>query len=65
MSCYKNIKKQNTARIRQRKQRICAKHLPTCYIDRHVDWFWTMKNILLMMGQTCKETTTILHKWQI
>ena len=26
------------------------------FID--VAWFWTMKNILLMMAQTCKETTT-------
>ena len=62
ISCYKRVinvrKQQNTARIRQRKQRICAKNLPTYYIDRHVTWFWTMKNVLLMIAQTCKETIT-------
>ena len=26
------------------------------FID--VAWFWTVKNILLIMAQTCKETTT-------
>ena len=29
------------------RKTICAKNLPTYYIDRHVSWFWTMKNILL------------------
>ena len=51
-------KSQNTARNRRRKQIIYAKNLRACYIDRYVDWFWTMKNILLMMAPTCKETTT-------
>ena len=30
----------------------------TYYIDRHVAWFRLMKNILLVMAQTCKETIT-------
>ena len=51
-------KRQNTARIKQKKQRICAKNWPTYYIDRHVAWFWTMKDILLMVAQICKEMTT-------
>ena len=55
-----NVRKRlNTARNRQKKQIINAKILPTYYIDRHVAWFWTMKNILHMMVQTCKKTTTI------
>ena len=45
-------------RNRRRKQRIWAKNWQTYYIDRHVAWFWTIKNILHMMVQTRKETTT-------
>ena len=58
ISCYKREKTSNTAKNRQKKQGICAKNFPTYYIDRHVFWFWTKKNILLMTAQTCKETTT-------
>ena len=52
------IKRLNTAKNRRRKQSICAKNWPTYYIDGHVAWFWTMKNILFMMALTCMEKTT-------
>ena len=54
-----NVRKRlNTQRNRQRKQRIWAKNLLTFYTDRNAAWFWKMKNTLLLMAQTWRETTT-------
>ena len=50
-----NIK---NAKIHRETGRESKQFVPTYYVDRHVAWFWTMKNILLMMAPTCKETTT-------
>ena len=51
-------KRLNRQRNRQRKQRIWAKNLLTYCTDRNLAWFWTVKNTLLLMAQTWRETTT-------
>ena len=56
ISCHKREKTPKYSEKQAEKAKICVKTLPTYYLDRHVAWFWTMKNILLMMAPTCKET---------
>ena len=55
ISCYKREKMPKCSEKQTEKANNLCKKL---IIDRHVSWFWTMKNILLMIAKTCKETTT-------
>ena len=58
ISCFKREKTPKYTEKQAQKAKNLSKNLLTYYIDRNAAWFWTMKNTLLLMAQTWRETTT-------